>query len=80
MQLHQQKGFIRKGYDADLTAWDPGESFEVKQEQLFQKHKISPYVSCSLTGKVKRTWLNGEAIFNGEQIINLNRGQCLLRT
>jgi allantoinase len=80
LQLQHRKGLIREGYDADLVCWDPEESFTVTQGHLFQKHKISPYVSCSLSGKVKKTWVNGNEVFNGDQIINKNRGQCLLKT
>jgi allantoinase len=80
LQLQHRKGHVRQGYDADLVCWDPGESFEVKQDCLFHKHKISPYVSCSLSGKVKKTWVNGNEVFNGDQIINKNQGQCLLKT
>jgi allantoinase len=80
LHLQNRKGFIRKGFDADLVCWQPEESFDVKPGELFHKHKISPYVSRRLSGKVKRTWVNGEEIFNGEHIINKNQGQCLLRT
>ena len=75
----QQKGLIKQGYDADLTIWNPSEDFTVKAEDIFHKHKISPYVSKQLNGKVHQTYVNGELVFNNGHIINKNKGKWLLR-
>jgi allantoinase len=77
--LQQRKGFIREGYDADLVIWDPGESFIVKEKDIFHKHKISPYVSQQLYGKVIKTIVNGELVYDNGSIVNKNKGRWLLR-
>lgn len=78
--LHlQQKGFIKTGFDADITVWQPSEYFVVKEANIFHKHKISPYVSKQLNGKVHQTYINGELVFDNGNIINKNQGKWLLK-
>jgi allantoinase len=83
LNVHQQKGFLRDGYDADITIWQPEENFVVKEEDILHKHKISPYVSKALFGKIQQTYVNGKLVFdhtsdNGE-IIQKNCGKWLLK-
>lgn len=79
LQLNNRKGFLNTGYDADITIWSPEESFVVKEETIFHRHKISPYVSQQLWGVVHQTYVSGELIFSNGQIIQLNKGKWLLR-
>lgn len=61
------KGAIATGYDADLTLVDLNESFELKKEDLFYRHKHSPYVGMNFKGKVKTTMVDGKVVFaNGK--------------
>lgn len=57
------KGAIAPGKDADLCAFDPDASFEVATEDLHFKHRVSPYLGKRLRGRVERTWLRGQTIF-----------------
>jgi allantoinase len=60
-----RKGRIAIGYDADLVVWDPDEEFVLREEALFFKHKVSPYLGMKLSGRVRRTILRGVEIFDG---------------
>ncbi len=71
LQIEKQKGFIKQGHDADFTIWAPEENFIVKEESIFHKHKISPYVSQQLSGVVHRTIVNGSTIYHDKKIIEL---------
>ncbi len=71
LQIEKQKGFIKQGHDADFTIWAPEENFIVKEESIFHKHKISPYVSQQLSGVVHRTIVNGITIYHDKKIIEL---------
>jgi allantoinase len=79
LQIENKTGFIREGYDADLAIWLPEESFEVKQSMIFHKHKISPYVSRNLFGKVHHTIVNGKVVFSEGKIIQKNAGTWVLK-
>lgn len=76
--LSASKGRIANGYDADLVIWDPDEPFEVRPEGLFFRHKVSPYLGMSLFGKVHRTILRGQPIFDGQRHVETPTGKMLL--
>jgi allantoinase len=64
----ENKGTIAKGYDADLAIVNLNESFELKEEDLFYRHQHSPYVGMTFKGKVKKTIVNGEVVFEDGRI------------
>lgn len=63
------KGKIATGYDADLAIVDLNESFTLHNEDLYYRHKHSPYVGMTFKGKVKNTLVNGEVVFENGKII-----------
>jgi allantoinase len=72
------KGRIQAGFDADFVVWDPEEAGIVRAESLFFKHRISPYVGLTLKGRVHRTLLRGEAVYDGGEHGLAARGRPLL--
>jgi len=75
--LPKTKGRIEIGADADFALVDMKESFSVKTKDLFCRHKQSPYVGRSLTGKVVQTILRGQTVFKGGKIVAKALGQLV---
>ena len=73
--LENSAGKIEKGFEANLTVFDPDNRFMVKEENLFHKHKLTPYSGMELFGTVEATYLRGKMIFNNGEIISAPSGE-----
>jgi allantoinase len=72
------KGSVETGMDADLTLIDLNTAHSLKDENLFQKHKFTPYAARTFRGTVRRTLLRGSTIFADGRIL-ANGGGKLVR-
>lgn len=73
----QRKGSLRVGLDADLALIDPGESSTLTEADLFQRHKMSPYLGSTFRGIVRRTIRRGETLFEAGKIVATGRGKLI---
>ena len=73
------KGDIAVGYDADLALLDPDKTFVVRAAESESKQGYTPFEGIELTGKVKQTWLRGELICDGGNVLGKPGGQYLRR-
>lgn len=71
----KRKGSIAAGNDADLTLVDLGASYTLQQDDLMQRHRISPYVGQSFRGVVRHTILRGQPIFADGKIVAKGAGR-----
>lgn len=78
VKLTGRKGRIAPGYDADLLAWDPEESFTVTEQNTFHKHTLSPYTGQVLYGKTKATYLRGQLIY-ADDLHHKQAGRMIFR-
>jgi allantoinase len=76
--LAGKKGRIEAGYDADLIVLDPDESVSVAAEQLFFRHKVSPYLGQTLQGRVRTTLVRGACVYDGAKHSDSAMGKLLL--
>ncbi|XP_030583669.1 allantoinase, mitochondrial [Archocentrus centrarchus] len=61
--LDSQKGCLAPGYDADLVIWDPEREFEIQEENINHKNKLTPYLGLKLQGVVWATILRGRLVY-----------------
>jgi allantoinase len=71
------KGEITVGFDADFAVVDLRQKFSVRAEDLFYRHKQSPYVGRALTGRVVQTILRGRTIFKNGRIVSTATGRLV---
>jgi allantoinase len=73
-----QKGDIAVGLDADLALVDPYETFTVRAAESESGQGYTPFEGMELTGRVKRTFLRGQAIYDGK-VVGPARGRYIRR-
>lgn len=62
-RLPHEKGRISPGADADLALVNLDEQIEVRDEELFYRHRQSPYLGRKLRGQVVQTFVRGRTVF-----------------
>jgi allantoinase len=64
-----EKGRLEVGGDADLALVDLGAISTLRQD-LFYRHKASPYVGRALRGRVIRTLVHGTTVFRAGKVVS----------
>ncbi len=77
--LSKRKGTIEPGKDADFVIWNPNETWKVESSEILHRNGISPYVGEALHGKVQKTYLRGEVIFESGSPSPDAKGRLLRR-
>lgn len=66
----KNRGFIREGYYADLVLVDINQATKVSHKKSRYLCKWTPFNGHSFSSSIKKTWINGQLVFNGEQVID----------
>jgi len=73
------KGDVALGYDADLVLFDPDDTFVVRAADSESAQGYTPFEGMELEGRVKKTLLRGEVIYDDGRIVGPPRGKFLKR-
>lgn len=65
--LYNHKGSIEIGKDADLVLVDPNQSWIVQGWKFLSKGKITPFEGMQFQGKVVKTIVRGELVFDSQK-------------
>jgi allantoinase len=76
--LADWKGTIAVGKNADLVVWNPEARWTVDPARLYTRHGLTPYAGRELKGVVEATYLKGEKIYAGGEVLPGPRGEILL--
>jgi allantoinase len=71
------KGAIAAGRDADLVVFDAGAPLDVTADWIQHRHRITPYAGERLRGVVRATYLRGELIARGTEILSTDYGELI---
>jgi dihydroorotase len=71
----RERGFIRKGYKADLAIVSSGEPWTLTEDNIQSKCKWSPLMGHSFRWRVRQTVCNGRIIYNDGIFDNDYRGE-----
>lgn len=72
-----KRGFIRKGYFADLVLVNPNDAWTVDKSNILSQCAWSPFEGVTFHNKVIKTWVNGTIAYDNGQITEQSRGQRL---
>jgi dihydroorotase len=61
--LRLAQGCLKKGAPADLVLFDPDEAYVLDKMQLRSRARNSPFDEARLEGRVIRTWVAGELVY-----------------
>jgi len=74
----QKRGFIRKGYFADLVLVDMNAKWTVEKENIAYKCNWSPLEGEEFNSKVVKTFVNGHLAYSDGKLDENNKGKRLL--
>jgi dihydroorotase len=73
-----KRGFIRKGYFADLVLVDMDSSWTVNKENVLYKCGWSPMEGINFGSAVRKTLVNGQVVYNDGEFDETTRGKRLM--
>jgi len=74
----EKRGFLRKGYKADLVLVDPEQSYTVQRDQLLYKCGWSPLEDETFHSRVTHTFVNGQLVYENGVVHEQPCGKRLL--
>ena len=74
----EKRGFIRKGYKADLVVVDFSKETKVNKESLLYKCKWSPFEGYTFGSSITHTFVNGNLVYCNSKFDETVKGERLL--
>ena len=72
-----KRGYLRKGYYADIVVVDRNVPFTVRSENILSKCGWSPFEGYTFHNTVKQTFVNGNLVYDQGTVIKDSRGKRL---
>ena len=72
------RGYIRKGFAADLVLIDPDDPWTVAQDNILYKCGWSPFVGVTFKSRITHTWVNGCLVYDRGKFDESQKGQRLI--
>ncbi|AMO20216.1 dihydroorotase [Flavobacterium columnare] len=72
-----RRGFIKKGYYADLAIVNTNSPWTVSKDNILYQCGWSPFENYTFKSKITHTFVNGNLVYENNQIKNLQQGMRL---
>ena len=73
----KNRGFIRKGYFADLVLVNPNNCYTISSDNILYQCGWSPFEGETVSSTIQTTILNGRVVFHNGEIVGEPYGQVL---
>lgn len=73
----KERGYIREGYFADLAIINPQQEWAVSENNIYYKCGWSPFEDYTFKGKVEKTFVNGDLVYDNGHFDDGVRGRRL---
>ena len=73
----EKRGFIKKGYYADLVIVDAQSPWSVNKQNILYKCNWSPFEGTTFKSRVTHTFLNGELVYNNFKFLDIKAAKRL---
>lgn len=70
-RLDAHKGLLAVGSDADFCLLEIGKPHGIEAEELWTRHRISPYIGRKSRARITDTYVRGHAVYAGGRLVNL---------
>jgi allantoinase len=70
-RIDERKGLLAEGRDADFCIVEFGPEHTIEADELWTRHRISPYVGHRTRARVRDTYVRGCAIYAAGRLTNL---------
>ena len=74
----EKRGFIKKGYYADLVIINLGKPWSVKKENILSKCGWSPFEGYTFKSRITHTFVNGQLVYANSKFKEIRCGKRLL--
>ena len=72
-----RRGFIRRGYYADLVLISPSEAYTISDNDVIGKCHWTPYSGFTLHHRIKKAFVNGNIVYDNGTVNDSANGQLL---
>jgi allantoinase len=78
-RLDGRKGSVAVGQDADFSLIEMGPARTIRADELWTRHRLSPYIGRRGHARVTHTYVRGNAIYAAGRLVNLPAAGVFLR-
>ena len=71
----EQRGYIRKGYYADLVVVDLQQNTPVTKDTILYKCGWSPFEGTTFSSKIEKTFVNGTCVYENGTILDITKAK-----